>query len=105
MSLGGCDTGDAKITNGYRLPARYAIHAVGPIWDGGSHGEADLLASCYRRALELAVKHGLRTMAFPAISCGAYGYPVEPTAAAPSKSSHGPKLLCPRNEGSLGSAS
>ena len=80
-TLGGCDTGDAKVTNGYRLPARYVIHAVGPIWRGGSQGEAELLASCYRRALELTVQHRLRTIAFPAISCGAYGYPVESASA------------------------
>ena len=80
-TLGGCSTGDAKITKGYRLPARHVVHAVGPIWRGGSQGEARLLGSCYRRALELAVQHGLRTIAFPAISCGAYGYPVESAAA------------------------
>ena len=80
-ALGGCSTGDARITNGYRLPARHVIHAVGPIWRGGSQGEAELLASCYLRALALAVTHGLGTIAFPAISCGAYGYPVESAAA------------------------
>ncbi len=79
-TLGGCETGDAKITHAHRLPSRYVIHVVGPVWHGGSHGEADLLASCYRRALELAVAHGLRTIAFPAISCGAYGYPVDRAA-------------------------
>jgi O-acetyl-ADP-ribose deacetylase (regulator of RNase III) len=79
-ALDGCVTGDAKISRGHDLPARYVIHAVGPVWRGGSHGEAALLASCYRRALELAVTHGLRTIAFPAISCGAYGYPIDRAA-------------------------
>ncbi|TMH01784.1 MAG: O-acetyl-ADP-ribose deacetylase [Betaproteobacteria bacterium] len=75
-SLGGCATGDAKITRGYRLPAPHVIHAVGPVWRDGLHGEAELLASCYRRSLELAVEHRLASIAFPAISCGAYGYPL-----------------------------
>jgi O-acetyl-ADP-ribose deacetylase (regulator of RNase III) len=79
--LNGCATGDAKITRGYRLKARHIIHAVGPVWHGGSRGEAHLLASCYRRSLELATENGLRTIAFPAISCGAYGYPVAEAAA------------------------
>lgn len=79
--LGGCPTGQAKITSGYRLPARFVIHTVGPVWHGGSRGEPELLASCYRRSLELAEAHAVRSVAFPAISCGAYGYPI-PEAAA-----------------------
>jgi O-acetyl-ADP-ribose deacetylase len=75
--LGGCETGDAKATGAGRLPARYVIHAVGPIWRGGGHGEADLLASAYRRALEVAEGLDCRTVAFPAISTGIYGYPAE----------------------------
>lgn len=77
LSLSECATGDAKITRGYRLAAPHVIHAVGPIWRNGAHGEAELLASCYRRSLELAVEHGLASIAFPAISCGAYGYPLD----------------------------
>src|SRR4051794_36005559 len=79
--LKGCATGDAKITAGYHLPARHVIHTVGPVWHGGSDGEDDLLASCYRRALEVAAEHGLRSIAFPAISTGVYGFP--PERAAP----------------------
>jgi O-acetyl-ADP-ribose deacetylase (regulator of RNase III) len=78
--LGGCATGDAKITAGYRLPAKHVIHAVGPVWHGGTHGEPDLLASCYRRALELAAAHRLQSIAFPSISTGVYGYPIEQAA-------------------------
>jgi O-acetyl-ADP-ribose deacetylase len=79
--LGGCQTGDAKLTQGYRLPARYVIHTVGPVWHGGGRGEPELLASCYRRALEVAAQHGVRALAFPSISTGAYGYPFERAAA------------------------
>jgi O-acetyl-ADP-ribose deacetylase len=75
--LGGCEPGDAKATAGGNLPARYVIHAVGPIWHGGREGEAELLASCHRRAIELADELGCKSVAFPAISTGAYGYPVE----------------------------
>lgn len=79
-TLGGCETGQAKITPGFRLPARFVIHTVGPIYSDGRQGEPDLLASCHRESLRLAVAHGARTIAFPAISCGVYGYPI-PDAA------------------------
>ena len=75
--LGGCETGDAKATTAGRLPARWVIHTVGPVWHGGAGGEPELLASCHRRSLEVAAELGARSVAFPAISCGIYGYPVE----------------------------
>ena len=79
-TLGGCETGSAKITRGYRLKARHVIHAVGPVWSGGRQGEDDLLASCYRTALSLAVSHRLASIAFPAISTGIYGFPADRAA-------------------------
>lgn len=79
-TLGGCDTGDAKATSGYRLPARWVIHTVGPVWRGGGEGEAEQLASCYRRCLEIADEIGAGSVAFPAISTGAYGFPARQAA-------------------------
>ena len=76
-SLNGCDTGSAKMTPGFRLPAKWVIHTVGPVWRGGSSGEDDLLASCYRSSLALAARHGMRSIAFPQISTGAFGFPLE----------------------------
>jgi len=79
-TLGGCRPGEAKITRGYRLPARFVIHTVGPVWRGGEHGEPETLANCYCNSLRLAMQNEIKTIAFPAISCGAYGYPIEEAA-------------------------
>jgi O-acetyl-ADP-ribose deacetylase (regulator of RNase III) len=76
-TLGGCRPGEAKITRGHRLPARFVIHTVGPVWHGGKRGESETLANCYRNSLQVAVENGIKTLAFPAISCGAYGYPIK----------------------------
>jgi O-acetyl-ADP-ribose deacetylase (regulator of RNase III) len=78
--LGGCPTGEARLTRGYRLPARHVIHTVGPVWRGGTHGEAALLGRCYESSLELAAQHALNSIAFPSISTGAYRYPLEQAA-------------------------
>ncbi len=75
--IGGCPTGEARLTKGYKLPATFVIHAVGPVWTGGDRGEPDLLASCYKSVFKIARENGIRSLAFPAISCGVYGYPVE----------------------------
>ncbi|HEX7084090.1 MAG TPA: O-acetyl-ADP-ribose deacetylase [Gaiellaceae bacterium] len=93
--LGGCATGDAKATTGGRLQARWVIHTVGPVWRGGGRGEPELLASCHRRALEVARELGARSVAFPAISCGVYGYPVELAAqvALAAVAGHGLELV------------
>ena len=79
-TLGACEPGQAKISRGYHLPARFVIHTVGPIWDGGKHDEARTLADCYRNSLQLAAENEIKTIAFPAISCGAYGYPIDEAA-------------------------
>jgi O-acetyl-ADP-ribose deacetylase (regulator of RNase III) len=79
-TLGGCPTGQARITRGYRLPAKWVIHTVGPVWRDGSHGEDELLANCYRSSFALVEQHGIRTVAFPSISTGAYGFPMERAA-------------------------
>jgi len=89
--LGGCPTGEARLTPGFRLPARYVIHTAGPVWQGGGHGEAQLLAACYRNSLTLAERHGLASIAFPAISCGIYGYPAEQAAAIAVAELRGPR--------------
>src|SRR5688572_1739153 len=80
-ALNGCPTGQAKITKGYRLPAKHVIHTAGPVWSGGKRGEPELLASCYRESLKLAAAHNLKSVAFPAISCGVYGYPLKDAVA------------------------
>lgn len=80
-TIGGCPTGEARISGGYKLPASYVIHTVGPVWQGGQHNEAELLASCYRHCFRLAVEKHLSSIAFPAISCGVYGYPPEQACA------------------------
>ena len=80
-TLGGCQPGEAKITPGYRLPARFVIHTVGPVWSGGNQGEAEILANCYRNSFHLAAENGIQTIAFPAISCGAYRYPIGDAAS------------------------
>ena len=87
-TLGGCPTGDARISGGYRLPARHVIHTVGPVWHGGGRGEPELLARCYRRVFELAVEHGISSLAFPAISCGVYGYPGRAARIAVAETRH-----------------
>ena len=79
-ALGGCPTGEAKITKGFRLPAEWVIHTVGPVWSGGGRGEAELLAGCYKSSFGLVAQHGIKTVAFPAISAGAYGYPMDQAA-------------------------
>ena len=86
-TLGGCRPGEAKITRGYRLPARFVIHTVGPVWRGGKHGEPETLANCYRNSLQVALENQIKTIAFPAISCGAYGYPIEEAAQIAFKTS------------------
>ena len=96
--LGGCEPGDVKSTSGGALPARHVLHAVGPIWRGGGAGEAELLASCHRRAVELAAELGCRSVAFPAISTGAYGYPVELAAPVAIAATNAALLACPSVE-------
>ena len=93
-TLGGCPTGEAKITAGYQLLARHVIHAVGPVWQGGTSNEAGLLANCYRNSILLAEQHGLKSIAFPAISCGIYGYPVDQAAAIAIESTLQTLHLC-----------
>ena len=83
-----CPTGEARLTPGFRLPARWIVHTVGPVWRGGAHGEADLLAACYRNSLRLAREHAFASIAFPAISCGVYGYPIDQAAAIAVRETH-----------------
>jgi O-acetyl-ADP-ribose deacetylase (regulator of RNase III) len=94
-TLRGCATGDARITQGYDLPARHVIHTVGPVWDGGGQGEAEALASCYRRALALAQDHDLYSIAFPAISTGVYGFPADRAALIAVAATVGAMALSP----------
>ncbi len=93
--LGGCKTGDAKLTRGYRLPARFIIHTVGPVWRGGNDGEPELLASCYRRCLQIAADKRFKTIAFPSISTGIFGYPIEGASriAIDTVRAHAPVML------------
>jgi O-acetyl-ADP-ribose deacetylase (regulator of RNase III) len=88
FALGGAETGDAKITNGYKLPAKHVIHTPGPVWHGGNHGERELLASSYRRSLEVAAQNNLRTIAFPSISTGIFGFPIEQAAPIALRTAH-----------------
>lgn len=96
--LGGCKTGNAKLTKGYKLPAKFVIHTVGPVWRGGKHHEPELLASCYRRSLEIAQQQGLKSIAFPCISTGIYGYPLEPAAVIAINTVKETLLGCPSIE-------
>jgi len=93
--LGGCETGDAKITKGYKLPARHVIHTVGPIWKDGQHGEPGLLASAYRRCFEVAQAQGLKSIAFPAVSAGVYGYPMREAAVVALAAARAAQASCP----------
>jgi O-acetyl-ADP-ribose deacetylase (regulator of RNase III) len=96
--LSGCPTGEARITPGFRLPAAHVIHTVGPVWHGGGHGERELLAACYRNSFALAAEHGLTSIAFPAISCGVYGYPKKAAAAIAVRESLGALARNPKLE-------